>query len=123
MPAITKELEEVVEVVSDRLADLAVSAINALTGGDGIPFDWDEMSEEEQIENYKLLRYSPDAFFRYMEDKTKGFIQKLQDNGLDEEIIHSLRPYEIVLTAVINWSYNMEQKLGKEKLDAVSSSS
>lgn len=119
MVAITKELEEVVKIVSDRLSKLVTDAIIALTGGDGVPFDWEELDKREEIENYKLLKGSPDAFNNYIEQKAQGFIQKLKDLGLDDEQIHSIRPYEIVLVAVLNWSVKMEKKL--EDINAVPS--
>lgn len=112
MAAITKELEEVVEIVSDRLADLVITAIDALTGGTGVPFDWEAMSKEEQQENYLLLRHSPDAWTRYIEGKTQGFIQKLKDQGLDEEKIASIHPYSVVMTRVLSWSAEMEKEIG-----------
>jgi hypothetical protein len=118
------ELPKLVEIVSDRISTVVIAAINALIE-DGKPFGWSEMTEEEKMEEYQLLRDSSDAMYRYMDLKVQGFIQKLKEAGLQDEQIAEIQPYTIVIVRILNEWYQMEKKLGKggeeleEEFDAV----
>lgn len=119
MTAVSKAIEELVEVASDRLSKLVASAIVALTE-DGTPHDWEKLDQEQQLEEYDKLRNSPDAMFRYMDMKVKGFVQKLKENGLDDEAIAEIHPASIVVINTLNRLYELEQLARKREGNAVS---
>lgn len=107
------ELPKLVEIVSDRLSEIVILAINALIEDGRKPFGWSEMTDEEKLEEYGVLRNSPDAMYRYMDAKIQGFIQKLKESGLDDEQIAEIQPYTIVIVRILNEWYQMEKQLDK----------
>ena len=104
------ELETIIEVVIDRVADIVTQAITTMTD-DGRPFNTGRLSPDEELEEYLKLRDSPDAMYRYMAGKAEGFIEGLKTNGLDPDSINSLHPYSIAITKSLNWFYEMEKRL------------
>ena len=114
--SLVSELEDIVEVVTDRVVDIVTQAIGTMTD-DGRPFNVGRLTPDEELEEYLKLRNSPDAMYRYMAGKAEGFIETLKTNGLDPDSINSLHPYSIAITKSLNWFYEMEKRL--EKRNAV----
>ena len=110
MSTFIEDMEKIVESVSDWGVEVVVNAVEQLTT-DGRPFGAVVMPPEVQMEEYMKMRGNPEAFAKYIDSKARDLITQLIEDGLAEEDIASVHPYNIAIQFAIDWSAQMEKKI------------
>ena len=113
MSTFIEDMEALVDKVSDWGVDVILDSVEQLTK-DGRPFGAVAMSPEIQMEEYMKLRGNPEAFVKYIDSKARDLITQLMEDGIAEEDIASVHPYDIAINFAIEWSYDMEKKMGEQ---------
>lgn len=106
-----EDMEKVVEQVSDWAVDIILQVKKAL--GDR-PFGLLDQSPEEEMMNYEKLRGNPQAWFQYIDGKAQDMVAQLTAQRIPPEKIATIRPYEIVIRYVMDWSKKMEDRFSQE---------
>ena len=110
MSTFIEDMEALVDIVSDWGVDVVLDSVAQLTK-DGRPFGAELRSSEIQMEDYMKLRGNPEAFAKHIDSKARDLITQLTEEGIAEEDIASIHPYDIAIKFAIDWSYDMEKKL------------
>ena len=105
-------LEEVAEIVSEWAAKIIDITIDNLAP-DGRPFGMQPLSEDEQIAQYMELRGNPEAWSTWITDRVKSITDRLTSQGIAEEQISEVQPFDIVESFAIDYSARMERLIGK----------
>lgn len=108
------DLEDVVEIVSDWAVEKIQEVIGAITDDTGTPFGELPATPAEKLDNYLKLRGNPMAWSQYIDGKVKDMVNELVQNGVPEADIATIKPLEIVLGHVFQWSVQMEQELASK---------
>jgi hypothetical protein len=106
-------IENIVDVVADWAVDAIEQVVNILAP-DGRPFGYEPVDEEDQIENYLQLKGNPQAWTAFINERATKISQDLQTNGLQEDDILSVHPFDIAARYAMNYAAAMEAKLGKK---------
>ena len=114
MTTFIEDQEEVVPIVRDWAVGIINDAVVSLTK-DGRPFGSDIMTPEQQMEEYMKLRGNPEAYMKYIDSKARDLMNQLLKDGLDEESIASIHPYDIAIRFAIDWSSRMEKEMLNDK--------
>lgn len=112
MSYIIKDLEEAVDVVSDWAVKVILEVTNVLSP-DGRPFGYVEQTDEEQLNDYFLLRGNSQAWAEKIGGIAGDITKKLTDSQVPEDDILSIHPMDIAQKWAINYSTEMEAKLEK----------
>ena len=105
-----ERVEELVEILSDRAVETIERTIEHITT-EGRPFGAITKSLEIQHEDYMKVRGNPEAYARYIDSKARDLINQLMEDGIAEEDIASIHPYDIAIRFAIDWSYQMEKAM------------
>ena len=106
-------LEEVSEIVANWAANIVDTTIDSLAP-DGRPFGMQELTENEQIAQYMTLRGDSEAWSTWITDRDKSITDRLTSQGIDEEQIAEVQPFDIVESFAIDYSSRMEKLIGKQ---------
>ena len=106
--------ENVVEDVAQRAAKIVERAMDAFAP-DGRPFGMEERTDDERLDNYlqQGLHDNPDAALNWIRTHVAEVQQRLQ--GMPEDVIASIHPFDLVQRAAIVYSANMEELLRKRQ--------
>ena len=110
MASFVRDLEEIIEIVSDWGLDIINTVVDKLTEG-GPPFDTIELTPAEQMEEYMKFRGNPQAWLQELNKRAEALTQKLSESGLDQSTIESIHPYNAAFLLLASHSYEMETKL------------
>lgn len=121
MSYIIKDLEEAVDVVSDWAVKVILEVTNVLSP-DGRPFGYVEQSDEEQLNDYFLLKGNPEAWATKIGEIAGDISKKLSDSQVPEDDILSIHPIDIAQKWAISYSVEMESKLEKNSGNVPASS-
>lgn len=108
-------LEEVADIVSEWAANIVDATIDSLAP-DGRPFGMQELTETEQIAQYMNLRGNSDAWSTWITDRVKSITDRLTSQGIDEQQISEVQPFDIVESFAIDYSARMEKLIGKNNV-------
>ncbi len=101
------EIEVIVEEVSTWGAEYVSTIIEALAP-DGRPFGMEELTEEEQVDDYLQIRSSTEAWTKWVNDRTLNIIQRLTIAGVSDEQIFTVKPFDIAEQMALAYSVRME---------------
>lgn len=101
------DLEELVDEVSDWASD-TIQNIVSLLSPDGKPFGVEELSDDEALEAYLMIRNNPDAWLNFINEKATYVINRLTQEGLGQDSISAVHPYDIAINYAYRYSAEME---------------
>lgn len=106
------QLEKVAEEVSDWAVGVIERVYETLAPDSR---GWEEtlQSEEEQINDYIMLRGNPEAWGQYLFSLVQDIQQKLYDAGLKPDDIVSVHPWDIAQKFALDYSARMEDLLAR----------
>lgn len=105
------------ERVTDEVSDWAVGIIQRVY--ETLAPDnrgWDEVlqSEEDQLNDYIMLRGNPEAWGQYLYELAEDISTKLMDAGLPSDDIASVHPWDLAQKFALDYSVRMEKLLDKK---------
>lgn len=112
MSYIIKDLEEIVDVVADWAVETVLEVTRALSP-DGRPFGYVAQTDEEQLNDYFLLKGNPEAWATRIGEIAGDITKKLTDAQISPDEIMSVHPMDIAQKYLISYSCEMEAKLEK----------
>lgn len=107
-----REVEDVIDELSDWVVETVLELIDALMP-DGKPFFREPKTVEEQLDDYYTVRGNPEAWAKWIAERTAELVLELQDSGVDPEAILSVHPVDLAQKAAVQWSADMEDLIGK----------
>ena len=105
-----ERIEELVEILSDRAVEVIERTVEHITI-EGRPFGAVTKSLEIQHEDYMKVRGNREAYIKHIDSKARALIDQLMEDGIAEEDIVSIHPYNIAVRFTIDWSYQMENEI------------
>lgn len=112
------ETEEVIEELAEWGFQAVLDIVKELMP-DGKPFFMEPKTEEENLEEYFVVRSNSEAWAKWMAEQTAAIILELQDSGVDPDMILSVHPADIAQKMALAWSAEMEELLTKEPYNAL----
>lgn len=112
MSYIIKDLEDIVEAVSDWAVTTVQEVTRALSP-DGRPFGYVEMTEEEQLNEYFQFKGNPEAWATRIGEIAGDITKKLTEAQVSPDEIMSVHPMDIAQKYLISYSCDMEAILEK----------
>ena len=106
-----EQMENVVDIVSD-LAVEAILVVTKALSPDGRPFMMQELTEEEQLMEYITLKSGGrKAFLKAIQEDATIIVTKLEEAGVEPDLIKSAHPFDIAVSNMIQHSALMEEKM------------
>lgn len=107
------QLERVADEVSDWATAMILRIYETLAPDNR---GWDEtlQSEEDQINDYIMLRENPEAWGQYIFELAQDIQTKLADAGLPSDDIASVHPWDLAQKFALDYSFRMETLLAKK---------
>lgn len=104
------QLERVADEVSDWATAVIFRVYETLAPDNR---GWDEtiQSEEDQINDYVMLRGNPEAWGQYLFELAEDISTKLMDAGLPSDDIASVHPWDLAQKFALDYSVRMETLL------------
>lgn len=100
-----EEEEEIVDIVSDWAVEIVMNTLKALGNR---PFGVEEKSIEQQLQEYLPLRNDPTAWFNYITGKAEDLMNQLKSNGVPDDEMVAISPFNIVVNHLVAWAVKME---------------
>lgn len=106
-----------IEEVEDEVADWAVKVIQEIVDvlrPDGRPYRMQKDSLEKQLTDYTVMVLGgPEAILAVMEEDANFIIKKLEDGGIEANLILTVHPYDLAMRLLLVHSAEMEDELRK----------
>lgn len=109
------ELESIVNEVSTWMAEQVDRVISTLSP-DGRPFGMDKLTVDEQLDEYRKIRNSPEAWAMWINNKTTEIQNELTQQGVSIEAIGVINPQQLAISYATVYSQQMEKELAKRML-------
>ena len=106
------KLEQAEIMVADWAVKV-ISRIRDILTPNGRPYGYTEQTMDERLIEYISLRGNPEAWGEYILANAQAIGKKLIDNGLDQETMLSVHPWDIAAKYAAEYSIEMETELRK----------
>ena len=109
------ELESIVDEVSTWMAEQVTRVTKALAP-DGRPFGSDKVDIEQQLDEYRRIRNSPELWTAWINAKSGEIQNELTTSGVDIEAIGVINPQQLAISYAQVYSQRMEKELNKRMI-------
>lgn len=107
------DVEAAIDEVAQWANDSIETAYKALAPN-GRPFFQDLKSEEEQKQEYLLLRGNVEGWMIWLQDKRLQIAQKIMSSGVSVEIASMFNPDDLAITFAVDYCIRMEKLIRGE---------
>lgn len=111
--------------VIQEVADWCMSTIEEVTkvlAPDGRPFGMLPRDDEQKLQEYFQVRGQAIKWQQWITGNADFITQKLRENGVAEDKIIAVHPFDLAINLALHWSSEMETMI-KEQADGISTAS